>query len=178
MNASDIIKAKQNRTLYQAYYRPTIFSSPIVSTINYCPISSISTTNGFVSSVVSCTTTNYLYRCNPPVISYELANAINTGKYECGFPYCSTITEWNTGNQYIMGNCDCKISFLTWKNTNPTTIYNYASTSISTFTVTSTSVLTGPSPVICPAPEFYQGTNYDSRCNTCGGGAACCPSCS
>ncbi len=174
MNASDIIKARQNRTLYQAYYKPTIFSSPIVSTINYCPVSSISSNSGFVSSVVSCITTNYLYKCNSPIISYELANSINAGKYECGFPYCSTITEWNTGQQFVTGTCDCKISFLTWKNTNPTTIYNYNSTSLSTFTVTSTSILTGPSPVICPAPEFYQGTNYDSRCPNCD---SCCESC-
>ena len=171
MNASDIIKAKQNKTLYQAYYRPGIFSSPIVSTINYCPISSISTASGFVSSVVSCTTTNYLYKCNQPVISYELANAINTGKYECGPPYCSSITEWNTGQQFATGTCDCKISFQTWKNSNPTTIYNYTSTSLSTFTVTSTSILTGPGPSICPNPVFYQGTNYDNSCPTNG---PCC----
>ena len=171
MNASDIIKAKQNRTLYQAYYRPGIFSSPIVETVNYCPISSISTESGFISSVVSCVTTNYLYKCNPPVISYELANAINTGKYECGPPYCSSITEWNTGQQFATGTCDCKISFQTWKNSNPTTIYNYTSTSLSTFTVTSTSILTGPSPSICPNPVFYQGTNYDNSCPTNG---PCC----
>jgi hypothetical protein len=177
MNASDIIKVKQNRTLYQAYYRPEIFSSPIVSTVTYCPISSISTASGFISSVTSSITTNYLYKCNPPIISYELANSINTGRYECGFPYCSTLTEWNTGNQFITGNCDCKISFLTWKNTNPTTIYNYTSTSLSTFTVTSTSILTGPGPVICQSPEFYQGINYNSRCNSCGGNNGC-PSCS
>jgi hypothetical protein len=168
MNASDIIKAKQSRTLYQAYYRPTIFSSLINSTINYCPVSTVSTVSGFESSLTSCITMNYLYRCTPPVISYELANSINNGKYECGFPYCSTISIWNTGQTFITGNCACKESFLTWKNTNQTTIISYNSTSISSFSdPTSTVITTGPGPIICPLVSFYQGTNFDNSCSNC-----------
>lgn len=181
MNASDIIKAKQSRTLYQAYYRPTIFSTLINSTINFCPVSTVSTASGVVSSLTSCITMNYLYRCNPPVLSYQLANSINEGKYECGFPYCSTISIWNTGQQFIAGNCDCKESFLTWENTNPTQIVNYKATNISSFTATSTSILTGPAPVICPLVSFYQGTNFANRCPDCNvalyGNNACCGNC-
>lgn len=182
MNASDIIKAKQSRTLYQAYYRPTIFSSIINSTINLCPVSTVSTASGFVSSFTSCITTNYLYKCTPPVISYELANSINDGKYECGFPYCSTISIWNTGQQFVTGNCDCDVSFLTWKNTELSNFLAFNSTSISTFDAPqSTNITTGPGPVICPLVSFYQGTNFDNRCSDCNvtlyGNNGCCGSC-
>ncbi len=164
MNASDIIKAKQSQTLYQAYYRPTLFPTIINSTINICPVSSNTTSQSFTSTV----TVNYLSRCLPPVISYELANSINEGKYICGFPYCSTISEWNTGRQFTTGNCDCDISFLTWRNTNPTIIYNYSTTSLSTSVIQTSTILTGPSPIICPLVDMVQGTSFQSRCNTCG----------
>ena len=181
MNASDIIKAKQSRTLYQAYYRPTIFSTIINSTINFCPVSTVSTASGVVSSLTSCITMNYLYKCNPPAISYQLANSINNGRYECGFPYCSTISIWNTGEQIIAGNCNCKESFMTWTNNQQTQIINYKSTTISSFSAVSTSILTGPAPVICPLVDFYQGTNFDNRCSNCNvalyGNNACCGTC-
>ena len=91
MNASDIIKAKQSRTLYQAYYRPTIFQGStsngtnvfITSTINFCPISTVSSSSGFISSFVSSVTLNYSYKCEKPNVSYELMNSINEGKYIC-----------------------------------------------------------------------------------------------
>ncbi len=173
MNASDIIKAKQNRTLYQAYYRPTIFSTLITSTINYSPISSISSGGTFISSVVSCINTQYQYTCEKPSISYELLNSINDGKYECGYPYCSTLSNWNTGQIIPVGNCDCKISFLTWKNTNPTLLYTYSTINYSSVLTFSTPVLTGPSPVICPLIEVNQGTSFQNRCNNKG----CCSNC-
>ena len=180
MNASDIIKAKQNRVLYQAYYRPTIFSTLITSTINYCPVSTISTGSGFVSSFVSCITTQYGSKCETPNISYQLLNDINNGRYECGYPYCSTISEWNTGRTFATGDCDCKISFLTWKNTNPTLLYTYSTISYSSVQTFSTPVTTGPSPVICPL-TLNQGTSYQNRCNNCNtsifGNNACCGNC-
>ena len=170
MNASDIVKAKQSRVLYQAYYRPTIFPSHTTSTINYCPISTLSTNGTIVSSFNTCTNTQYQYICEKPIISYELANSINEGKYICGSPYCSTISVWNTGQIYPAGVCDCKISFLTWKNRTPTTIHNYSTVNFSTVTDSTTSILTGPMPVICPLAEFYQGTNFDNKC----GNQGCC----
>lgn len=164
MNASDIIKARQSRTLYQAYYRPTFFSTIINSTINICPITNNGTTSTFASSI----TMNYLSRCTPPAISYELANSINEGRYLCPPPFCSSISEWNTGREFNTNSCDCKISFVTWKNTTPTTILQYQSTAITGVSVTSTTILTGPGPIICPLVEMNQGTSFSNRCNTCG----------
>ena len=157
MNASDVIKAKQSKVLFDAYYRPTIFSS-INSTINYCPISTISTSESdYLSSITSSITINYLYRCTPTSPSYELANSINNGKYIVGFPYCSTITDLNTGKTDITGVCDCKISFLTWKDNTPTQFLTYKYNSPTDIEIASTSILTGPSPIICSPIEFYQG---------------------
>jgi len=185
MNASDIVKAKQNRTLFQAYYRPTVFPGAsdnqdtlIVSSIDYCPVSSI---NGGESSQTSCNTINYLYTCNPPIISYELANDINSGKYLCGYPTCSSISIWNTGQTIPAGVCNCRTSYLNWKDTTSTIVYQYSTITYSSINITSTIVLTGPSPLICPDPEFYQGTNFASRCKTCNNigntVGACCTKC-
>lgn len=148
MNASDIIKTRQNRVLYQSLYRPNIF--PIsTTTVVYNPISTISTPEGIISSVASTVTTEYPYKCNPAYISFELMNEINTGKYLCGVPYCSTITEWNTGNTHITGNCNCKISYLNYKNTNLTPLYTYSTISYSSILVNSTFINTGSEPRIC-----------------------------
>lgn len=189
MNASDIIKAKQNCILYQAYYRPTIFpgtqdsvSTLINSTITYYPVSSVSSADNFISSVVSSITLNYLYKCEKPVISYELMNSINQGKYLSKFPYCSTLSEWNTGQIFTAGNCNCKESSLTWKNTTTDFVYHYSSISYSSVTVTSSLVATGPSPIICPLVDFYQGTSFTNRCSICntimyGDNVSCCCDC-
>lgn len=152
MNASDIIKATQNRTLYQAYYRPTIFPGieASSSTINFFPISTVSSSDGFISSFISSVTLNYLYTCQKPTISYELLNSINQGKYLCKFPYCSTLVQWNDGQTFVSGNCNCNISFLTWKNTTNAPIYQYNSTSYSSFAITSSLIASGPTPIICP----------------------------
>ena len=163
MNASDIVKAKQNRTLFQAYYRPTIFPSTTVSTVNICPISSI---KDGTPSYVSSTTLHYNYICNPPSISYQLSNAVNSGKYLCGYPSCSSISIWNTGQTIPTGVCDCKVSFLNWKNTTSTTIYSYSTINYSSIQTLSTIALTGPGPVICPLVDFYQGPNIDNSCNS------------
>jgi hypothetical protein len=190
MNASDIIKAKQSRTLYQAYYRPTIFQGLtsngtnvfITSTINFCPISTVSSSSGFISSFVSCVTLNYSYKCEKPNVSYELMNSINEGKYICGFPYCSTLVEWNNGQTFTSGNCNCKISFLTWKNTTLAPVYQYSSISYSSVIATSSFIASGPGPIICPLVDFYQGTSFDNRCSNCNnatyGNNACCGDCS
>jgi len=166
MNASDIIKERQNKTLFQAYYRPNIFSdgNSIVSTINYCPVSSLKTgTPSYVSSV----TTNYLYTCQQPVISYELANSINQGKYNCPYPYCSSISVWQTGQTFPTGVCNCKISNVQWVNNISTTFYTYSTTNLSSISILSTSIMAGNGPVICPLVEFYQGTNFDNKCSLC-----------
>lgn len=174
MNASDIVKAKQSQTLFKAYNNPTVFQSSTYSTLN--TVSSILNyvSSGIVfgsTSYTSCINTVYNYVCNPTFVSYEMANAIKNGAYVC----------------------DGKVpSQLQWKNTNSTLQYTY-STIYSTFSttstilpstirVTSTLVSTGPEPVICPLINFYQGTNFASRCDVCnnfyGGSNACCHNCS
>lgn len=163
MNASDIIKARQNRTLYQAYYRPTIFPNSTTSTITYFPVSTVSTNSGYISSVTSSVNIQYQYTCQAPIISYELANSINNGKYLCEFPYCSSLSIWNTSQTIPVGVCDCKISVLDWKNTNSTVIYNMSTLNYSSINVQSTIVLTGQTPVICPLVSYYQGTEYDNK---------------
>jgi hypothetical protein len=95
MNASDIVKAKQNRTLYKAYYRPTVFQSSIFSTLYI--VSSSSCPGGFVSSIstsyTSCLTQVNKYVCNPTFISYQFAKDVNDGSYECGLKSISKL-QW------------------------------------------------------------------------------------
>jgi hypothetical protein len=164
MNASDIVKAKQDRTLYQAYYRPTIFPGKTTSTIQICPISSV---DGGTTTYESTTSIQYNYVCYPPSISYELSNAVNSGKYICGCNNDEGISIWNTGQVIPTDTGNCKISFLQWKNTNVTPVYSYKVNNYSSISTFSTTTLTGPGPVICPLVDFYQGTNFDNRCNTC-----------
>ena len=176
MNASDVVKAKQNRVLFQAYYRPTIFpglygtdSTLIASTTTFESVSSIYPgPPSFISS--SCS--EYLYTCNQPSISYALLNDVNSGKYLCQFPYCSSISIWNTGTTFPTGTCNCKISKLEWKNTNPTVFYTvstayYSSIETVSSMVTSTIIMTGPQPIICSDPVFYQGNCVNSECCVC-----------
>lgn len=141
MNASDIVKNRQNKVLYKAYYQPTVFQSTVVSTLS--PISSY--TGGY-SSYSSTVITAYNYSCQPTVLSYEMLNEVKNGKEAC------------------TGTC---ASQLTWTNLTSTTQYMYT-TNYSTLStplsinVTSTSVQGSKGPVICPLINFYQGTNADS----------------
>ena len=141
MNASDIVKNRQNKVLYKAYYQPTVFQSTVVSTLS--PISSY--TGGY-TSYSSTVITAYNYSCQPTFLSYELLNEIKNGKEAC------------------TGACATQ---LTWTNLTSTTQYMYA-TNYSTLStplsinVTSTSVQGSKGPVICPLINFYQGTNADS----------------
>lgn len=141
MNASDIVKNRQNKVLYNAYYRPTVFQSTVVSTLS--PI--IFYTNG-TTQYRSTVITAYDYLCQPTFLSYELLNEVKNGKEEC------------------TGTC---ASQLTWTNLTSTTQYMYA-TNYSTLStplqinVTSTVVQGSTGPVICPLINFYQGTNADS----------------
>ena len=87
MNASDIVKAKQNKTLYSAYYQPTVYSSTLYSTLAiYSSIGSTITDSEVVinTSYISCINTVYNYVDNPSFISYESLNQIKAGALECG----------------------------------------------------------------------------------------------
>jgi hypothetical protein len=141
MNASDIVKAKQNKALYKAYYNPTVYTSSIISTVSV--LSSIinpdyTLNNSYGSTLTTC----YDYDC-PRFISYEMAQNVENGK--------------TTGKE----------SNLEWKNTTSTFTYAYSSInttsqsgSITTIIqVESTLIMTAPNPVICPLVQFYQGNS-------------------
>ena len=83
MNASDIVKAKQNKVLYKALYQPTVASSTIYSTLT--AFSSVTTPGTYipVASYTSCLTTVYNGVCNPTSVSYETLNQIRRGAVEC-----------------------------------------------------------------------------------------------
>lgn len=168
MNASDIIKAKQNRVLYQAYYRPNIFSTLITSTIIFYPVSTISSGGQFISSFASSINIQYGSKCDKPLISYQLLSDINNGRYECGFPNCSSISEWNTGKTFPIGECDCKISFLTWKSTTPSLLYTYSTINYSSIQTFSTTIMTAPNPFVCSLIQLNQGNKFFKKkyCNT------------
>jgi len=141
MNASDIVKNRQNKVLYKAYYQPTVFQSTVVTT--QLPISSY--TGGF-DSFSSITNTVYTYSSQPTFLSYELLNEVKNGKDVC------------------TGTCASQV---TWTNLTSTTQYLYATnySTLSTplnISVTSTVVKGSTGPVICPLVSFYQGTNFDN----------------
>ena len=173
MNASDIVKAKQNRTLFQAYYHP-IATTSTISTILYTSslVSSISTGGAVYNDYLTCSTVSYQNLCIPPIISYQLANDINQGKYLCrqynlAELYGRNIVETST----VVASCFVP-SELAWKNVNSTMIYEYdpiyaVDSTLQSVDVTSTIIATGPLPVICPLVSFYQGTNFSSKCTTC-----------
>ena len=158
MNASDIVKAKQCRTIYKAYYNPTVFLSSVVSTLY--PVSSVSTGVGVYTSSfsASCINTIYTYTCERPYISYQLAEDVECGKYICGGRVPS-YTNWIANS--TMGTT------LSYAATNST-----LSSSVNRFAVR---------PEICPDPIFVQGTNFQNSCDVCnnfGAGVnACCHNC-
>jgi hypothetical protein len=150
MNASDIVKAKQNGILYNAYYDPTVFTSTTYTT--YYPVSSLSTNSGtFVSSFTSSINTVFTYTCNSPYISYQLANDVASGAYVCG---------------------DKTPSVLSWKaDQSIPTRPVYAFQTYSTLTANASTILSLNSyavrPLICPDPQFIQGTSFTNSCDAC-----------
>lgn len=137
MNASDIVKNKQ-QIVRSCAYQPTF--STITSTIT--PISSIAGSTSYASTLHTC----YSYDCQP-YCSYELRSDVQQGFVDRGI-ILSSLTEW--------------------KPDTPTTVYAYCPlystlSTVSSISVTSTLVQTGPSPLVCDAP-FYQGTYRDHSC--------------
>ena len=86
MNASDIVKAKQNKALYAAYYKPRVYSSTIYSTFQTVSSFLIPVIGGYSSVIsnTSCINTVYNYVNNPTFVSYETLNQIKNGGYDCG----------------------------------------------------------------------------------------------
>ena len=170
MNASDIVKAKQNRTLFQAYYHPVTTPST-TSSIFYTSTLIRSTTISVPVSTV-CSTVIYNNVCMPSFISYQLANDVNQGKYLCNTYTLAQQVGGNAVNTTSTAVNLCTLSNLQWKSVNPTVVYEYSSiysslSTVSTFSLSSTIIQTGPMPVICPLISFYQGTNFDNKCAVC-----------
>jgi len=171
MNASDIVKAKQNRTLFQAYYHPVMTPSTTSTTIYTSTlISTISSPSAQQSTL--CSTVIYNNTCMPTFISYQLANDVNQGKYLCNTYTLAKQVGGNAVNTTSTAVNLCTLSNLQWKSVNSTMIFEYSSlnstlSTVSSFSVTSTFIQTGPMPVICPLISFYQGTNFDNRCSVC-----------
>lgn len=174
MNASDIVKKKQNTVLYKAYYQPTVFQSTTFSTVN-----TVSSIIRYISSGVpitstsytSCTQTVYQTLCEPTFTSYASRYSIDEGTDGC------------------IGRDKRQLK---WKANQPTTIYSYstiysslgtASTlAPSSIRIFSTVVNTAPTPLICPLSQVQQGTSFASQCPSCshvlGSPGACCEQCS
>lgn len=156
MNASDIIKAKQNRILYNTYYTPTILESSITSTIR--PISSIirytsAGINILSTSYTSCITRCDTYVAKPTFVSYEMINAVESGQYGCAAAKRPLETDWNKTTSTL------KII--------QSTIYSTFSTTgpllPSTVRYSSTITTVGQAPVICPLIDYHQGTSFSVK---------------
>lgn len=173
MNASDLIKAQQNKTLFKAYYQPTVFQSTTFSTVTTLSsiIRLVSSGVPITStSYVSCTQTAYETMCEPTFMSYASRYSIGNGASTC------------------MGR---RPKETTWKANQSTTVYSYrtiystlvapSTLAPSTIRVASTVVLTAPTPKICPLTQVQQGTSFASQCPSCshvlGSPGACCEQC-
>uniref|UniRef100_A0A6C0KUC6 Uncharacterized protein n=1 Tax=viral metagenome TaxID=1070528 RepID=A0A6C0KUC6_9ZZZZ len=138
MNASDIVNAKQNKTLFGAYRSSFLTASTVLSSIN--PMSSINGRGGITSYYSTLRTVN-TSNCFSTFQTYELERDLQAGQSLCGV---------------------CIPSQLQWKYLTSTTMTFYSTTysslsTPSTFTSTTTTILTAPPVVICPLISFYQG---------------------
>ena len=170
MNASDIVKAKQNRTLFQAYYHPMITPSTTTTTIVVSTFISLDVDLIMQSNV--CSTVIYNNLCMPTFISYQLANDVNQGKYLCNTYTLAQQVGGNAINTTSTAQTQCKISNLQWQTTLSTVTTAYNTVGGITYSTSSATSLQSPVstfilPVICPLVEFYQGTNFASRCSVC-----------
>ena len=152
MNASDIIKAKQNKTLYKAYYTPAVYQSTVFSTLTAY---STSTSLPITTSYVSCINTSYNYLCNPVFTNYEMRNNVKDGSIACGATSLSNL-------QFVKSDATVYVY-----NTVYSTFGNPAITVPSSFITTSTIGSSAPGPCIVPLVQFYQG------CSVCNGNQTC-----
>jgi len=139
MNASDIVNARQNKTLFGAYRSSFLTASTVISSI--IPLSSINGrgTTSYTSTLRTANTS----KCFSTFLTYELERDIQAGQSLCGI---------------------CEPSELQWKYLTSTTMTCYSTTygvlsTPSTFTSTTTTILTAPPVVICPLISFYQGND-------------------
>jgi len=150
MNASDIITAKQNKVLYSAYYKPTVYSSTLTTTVQaYSSIASGISSGQLIGSTSYVSTTNTVYNnvCNPTFISYESLNQIKDGGYECGAAPVSNLQFVGIPNTSIY-------AFSTFYST-PNVSGSPQPYSI---VVTSTVTTAPTGPTICPFVSFHEGS--------------------
>ena len=173
MNASDIVKAKQNRTLFQAYYHPAITPSTTTTTIVVSTfISSLITDPASIMQSNVCSTVIYHNLCMPSFISYQLANDVNQGKYLCNTYTLAQQVGIDTLLTTSTAQTQCKISNLQWQTTPSTVTTASYTVDRTTYSTSSATPLQSPIstfilPVICPLVDFYQGTNFASKCSVC-----------
>lgn len=152
MNASDIIKAKQNKTLYKAYYTPVVYQSTVFSTVSAYSTFGSQPVN---TSYISCINTSYNYLCNPVFMSYETRNNVKDGSIACAGTSLSNL-------QFVKSNATVYAY-----NTVYSTFGNPAITVPSSFVTTSINGTSAPDPCIVPLVQFYQG------CSVCNGNQTC-----
>ena len=137
MNASDIVKIKQNKAIALSYQQTFTLTSTVQSTIY--PISSISEGPTSYGSTLN---TVYDKTCMPTFTTYETRNKVNESQ-------CTA----------------CSLSPMEWKNMNSTIMYTYQSvygtlSTTSTVLTTSTIVQTAPEPFVCNGVSYRQGTHF------------------
>jgi len=156
MNASDIVKAKQNRILYNTYYHPTILQSSITSTLR--PISSVIRYTSAGVNIISTSYTSCITRCDtyvakPTFVSYEMVNAIQSGEYGCSALRRPAETHWQKTTPGM------KLIQSTLYSTFSTTGISLPSS----VRYTSTMIAVSPAPVICPLIDYHQGTSFSIK---------------
>jgi hypothetical protein len=153
MNASDIVKAKQNKVLYNSLYTPTVYQSTVFSTLRL--YSSINLGNSIASSFISCINTAYNYTCNPIFTTYETRNDVKEGAVACGAVPLS-ILQFTSSDGMIYAYSTI---FSTFGNVSLP----------SSFIITSTIGTIASSPIICPINEIYQGCSVciNRSCSNC-----------
>lgn len=156
MNASDIVKAKQNRILYNTYYTPTVLESSVTSSVR--ALSSIirytsAGVNILSTSYTSCVTTCNTYVAEPTFLTYEMAQAVRDGRYGCAAPLRPLETDWDKTQSTL------KVI--------QSTLYSTFSTSgpllPSSVRYSSTITTVGQSPIICPLIDYHQGTSFSTK---------------
>lgn len=152
MNASDIVKAKQNKVLYNSLYNPTVYQSTVFSTLRL--YSSINLGNSIASSYISCINTTYNYSCNPAFTTYETRNDVKEGAVACGAVSLSNL-QFTSSDGMIYAY---------------STIYStFGNVSLpSSFIITSTIAPIASSPMICSI-NSYQGCAVciNQSCSKC-----------
>jgi hypothetical protein len=159
MNASEVIKAKQNRILYNTYYTPTVLESSVTSTVR--PISSVirytsAGINILSTSYTSCVTTCNTYVAKPTFVSYEMLHAMRDGEYGCDAPRRAAETRWN--NTTTVQKIIQSTLFSSFSTTGPLLP--------SSVRYSSSLMTVGPTPVICPLIDYHQGTSFSTK-ETC-----------